>query len=296
MHEMEKLYELIEKMIPVFSTCIGAAITYYFNVAVKKNELKMNAQAGKRDKYLVPCSVALENLQLKVSELSETDCYVRFKGKKSCEKEFLELIKYQQADKRIYFRKNIRNLLTNLVKQVEIYEHQVNNIVGYILEEYRVKYCSMLENFPLYKKKNYMRCSITMKKTFKEEIKKALLEHKKVRWFGQITCIKFIKGVYPHIEMLTIDMTWPKGDLYYDVWLPIKDYGNRKEDFSLSPNQELALDILDYECSNLDKYIFPFVYLVDELVTFENEYVPIFEIMSILKTELENNIDEFADL
>lgn len=41
---------------------------------------------------------------------------------------------------------------------------------------------------------------------------------------------------------------------------------------------------------------FPIVYLVDELVTFENEYVPIFEIMSILKTELENNIDEFADL
>ena len=57
-----------------------------------------------------------------------------------------------------------------------------------------------------------------------------------------------------------------------------------------------TLDILDYECSNLDKYIFPLVYLVDELVTFENEYVPIFEIMSILKIELENNIDEFADL
>ena len=88
MHEMEKLYELIEKMIPVFSTCIGAAITYYFNVAVKKNELKMNAQVGKRDKYLVPCSVALENLQLKVSELSETDCYVRFKGKKVVKKNF----------------------------------------------------------------------------------------------------------------------------------------------------------------------------------------------------------------
>ena len=95
---MENLYALIDKILPMLSTILGAYITYYVTVSSKKNEAKVNAQIRARDEYWIPCSIAIENLQNKVSELSKNEnALVSFTGEKSCESETIQLLKYLQA-------------------------------------------------------------------------------------------------------------------------------------------------------------------------------------------------------
>lgn len=51
---MENLYALIDKILPMLSTILGAYITYYVTVSSKKNEAKVNAQIRARDEYWIP--------------------------------------------------------------------------------------------------------------------------------------------------------------------------------------------------------------------------------------------------
>ena len=42
---MENLYALIDKILPMLSTILGAYITYYVTVSSKKNEAKVNIKS-----------------------------------------------------------------------------------------------------------------------------------------------------------------------------------------------------------------------------------------------------------
>ena len=106
---MDSLVKFFDKILPLVSTLLGAYITYFVTVSSKKSELKLKAQTKARDEYWIPFSIAISNLQKKIMELTRKEnCYVSFNGENSCERELYELLKYLQADKRIYFYEKTR--------------------------------------------------------------------------------------------------------------------------------------------------------------------------------------------
>ena len=86
----------------------------------------------------------------KIVELTKKEnCYVTFQGENSCEQELQELLKYLQADKRIYFYERTRNILTLLNESIEIYETAVNDDVRSILNIFRKQYYAMIKETSL---------------------------------------------------------------------------------------------------------------------------------------------------
>ena len=123
-------FTLIDKILPLLSTLLGAFITYYVTVLSKKNEIKVNAQTKARDEYWIPCSMAISNLQKKIAALTKDEnCYVSFQGENSCELQTAELLKYLQADKRVFFYERTRNILSLLEKNIQDFENAVDNDV-----------------------------------------------------------------------------------------------------------------------------------------------------------------------
>ena len=64
---MDNFFAFMDKILPLLSTLLGAFITYYVTVLSKKNEIKVNAQTKARDEYWIPCSMAISNLQKKIT-------------------------------------------------------------------------------------------------------------------------------------------------------------------------------------------------------------------------------------
>ena len=48
---MDKLIKILDKLIPLFSTLLGAYITYIVTTSSKKNEIKINSRIEARDDY-----------------------------------------------------------------------------------------------------------------------------------------------------------------------------------------------------------------------------------------------------
>lgn len=289
---MENFFTFLDKILPLLSTLLGAYITYYVTVSSKKSELKVTAKTKARDEYWIPCSIAIENLQKKITELTKDEnTLVNFTGDKSCESETYELLKYLQADKRIYFYERTRNILNLLSKNIQEYENVVDSDVKCIMDDFRKQYFSLIENFSVYKINNCQDCSISTKKTFPQEIKESLLENKKIDWMGQVTHINFYKGECPIASSFSADMSYSSDDFYFDVWYRIRECGEAQSDFGLSHEQELALDVLDFEYENID-VIGNVLNQTIATKNYQSEYTTIFETLSLLQKELLSNIDE----
>lgn len=268
-------------------------ITYYVTVSSKKNEIKISSQTRARDEYWIPCSIAITNLQNKVTELIKDDtCLVSFYGNNSCEKEAEELLKYFQADKRIYFYERTRNIIGLLSENIYSYENAVNNDVQFIIKDFRTRYYTMLEDFSIYKINDCQDCAISIKKSLSQEIKDALLTHSRIDWMGQITNISFYKkDDIPFGSSFSADMSYSSDDFYHDVWYRIREYGNKQDSFGLSSEQELALEVLDFEYENIDN-------IGNELnqtiatKDYQSLYTKIFETLSLLQEEILKDIDK----
>lgn len=291
---MDNLFQFLDKILPLISTLLGAYITYFVTVSSKKSELKVNAQTKARDEYWIPCSIAISNLQKKIVKLTKKEnCYVTFQGENSCEQELQELLKYLQADKRIYFYERTRNILTLLNESIEIYETAVNDDVRSILNIFRKQYYAMIKEFSVYKNNNCTDCEIAIRTTFPQEIKEGILTQKGIIWFGQVYDVDFVRGDYSNT--FSTDMTYGSEDFYYEVWLQIKEYGRQREEFGLSPEQELGLDVLDYEFENFRKFTSPLVEFIKG-INYQNKYTAIFETLSLLQDEIFKNIDDVTIL
>lgn len=289
---MENFFTFLDKILPLLSTLLGAYITYYVTVSSKKSELKVTAKTKARDEYWIPCSIAIENLQRRIAELTKNEnSLVSFVGEDSCELEASELLKYLQADKRIYFYERTRNMLGLLSDNIQSYENAINDDVQSIIKFFRKQYYNLLEDFSVYKYNNCTDCGISIKKTFPQEIKTALLTHKNIVWFGQVSNVDFMRGDYSVSDTISTDMSYSSEDFYFDVWLQIKEYGRERSSFGLSPEQELGLDVLDYEYNNINKII-PLLNEKAQSKEYQNEYTKIFETLSLLQTEILKNIDE----
>ncbi len=293
---MDSLVKFFDKILPLVSTLLGAYITYFVTVSSKKSELKLKAQTKARDEYWIPFSIAISNLQKKIMELTRKEnCYVSFNGENSCERELYELLKYLQADKRIYFYEKTRNILKLLSEYIEIYERTINNDIQSIINIFHDQYYKMVKDFPVYKNNNCTDCGICIRPTFRKEIKEALLAHKNIRWFGQVFGVDFIIGEDPLVNVISTDMKYFSEDLYYEVWLKIKEDGRQREEYELSPEQELALSILDYEYENLNKFISPLINFIEN-IDYQDKYMLIFETLSLLQSEIFKNIDDVTIL
>lgn len=64
-NHMDKLIKILDKLIPLFSTLLGAYITYIVTTSSKKNEIKINSRIEARDDYWIPLAIAIQNLQKK---------------------------------------------------------------------------------------------------------------------------------------------------------------------------------------------------------------------------------------
>ena len=113
----------------------------------------------------------------------------------------------------------------------------------------------MIKEFSVYKNNNCTDCEIAIRTTFPQEIKEGILTQKGIIWFGQVYDVDFVRGDYSNT--FSTDMTYGSEDFYYEVWLQIKEYGRQREEFGLSPEQELGLDVLDYEFENFRKFTSP---------------------------------------
>lgn len=288
---METIFTFIDKILPLLSTLLGAYITYYVTVSSKKNEIKVNAQTKARDDYWIPCSMAITNLQNKIAELApKTNTYISFYGDNSCEAEVSELLKYLQADKRIYFYERTRNILGLLAENIQTYENMIDMDVQEIVKVFRKQYFTMLETFPIYQINNCQDCSISTKKSLTQDIKKALLDKKQMDWMGQVTTVHFFRGTSPYADFFSAEMTHSSYDFYYEIWYQIKEYGESKNSFGLYPEQELGLEVLDFEYKNIDKFT---TTLNQEILNknYQSEYTQIFETLSLLQEEILSNID-----
>lgn len=291
---MNNLFQFLDKILPLISTLLGSYITYFVTVSNKKSELKVSAQTKARDEYWIPCSIAISNLQEKIIELTKKEnCYVTFQGENSCEQELHELLKYLQADKRIYFYERTRNILTLLSVNIEIYERAINDDVQSILNIFRKQYYAMIKEFPVYKNNNCTDCGIAIKTTFSQEIKEAILTQKSIIWFGQVYDVDFVSGNYSNT--FSTDMTYGSEDFYFEVWLQIKEYGRHRKEFNLSPEQELGLDVLDYEYANFRNFTGPLVEFIKS-TNYQDKYTAIFETLSLLQDEIFRNIDDVTIL
>lgn len=289
---MEHIFTFIDKILPLLSTLLGACITYYVTVLSKRNELKIKAQTEARDKYWIPCSLAISNLQYKINELNKTnDCYLSFYGKNSCESEITELLKYLQADKRVFFYERTRNLLELLNKNISDYETAIDSDIHSLISDFRKHYYTMLKDFSVYKINNCTDCSITIKKELAQEIKEALLTHKSIVWYGQIINVDFIRGDYNHSNSFSTNMSYSDEDFYFDVWCQINEGYKQRQEFCLEPDQELGLDILDYEYEHFSKYAHELNQTIKNK-NYQNLYTQIFETLDLLQTELLSNIDQ----
>ena len=258
----------------------------------KKNEAKVNAQIRARDEYWIPCSIAIENLQNKVSELSKNEnTLVSFTGEKSCESETTELLKYLQANNRIYFYERTRNILKLLEDTINNYENQINSDISAIIDIFCKQYSSMIESFPMYKINNCIDCDITTKKSLFEEIKTVLLTHRQIIWYGQIAHIVFFMGDQPYSSSFTSDMSYSSEKDIFDIWCEINEYGNSKDSFGLSPEQEIGLEVINFEYEHLAN-ICDILNHEIETKDYQSLYVRIFEILSLLQEEILKNIDE----
>ena len=285
-------FTLIDKILPLLSTLLGAFITYYVTVLSKKNEIKVNAQTKARDEYWIPCSMAISNLQKKIAALTKDEnCYVSFQGENSCELQTAELLKYLQADKRVFFYERTRNILSLLEKNIQNFENAVDNDVQSLIKDFRKHYYSMLHNFSVYINNNCTDCAITIKKTLPQEIKTALLTHNGIVWHGQVVNVDFIRGDYDLSNTFSTDMSYSSDDFYFDVWYQIKEGCKQREEFGLAPEQQLGLDVLDFEYENIGK----FANILNQAIKtkdYQAEYTKIFETLSLLQSEILNNIDK----
>ena len=289
---MDNFFTFLDKILPLLSTLLGAFITYYITVLSKKNEIKVNAQTKARDDYWIPCSMAISTLQKKIAELSKDESYyVAFQGENSCELEAAELLKYLQADKRVFFYERTRNIISILEKNIQDYENAVDSDVQSLINDFRKNYYAMLHNFSVYINNNCTDCAITIKKTLPQEIKAALLAHKSIVWYGQVVNVDFIRGDYDVSNTFSTNMSYFSDDFYFDVWYQIKEGYKQRNELGLDPEQQLGLDVLDFEDENISK----FTDVLNQSIktkNYQTEYSKIFETLSLLQSEILSNIDK----
>ena len=290
-YTMKNIFTLVDKILPLLSTLLGAYITYFVTVSSKKNELKTNARTKARDEYWIPCSIAITKLQKKITELTkDVNYYVSFQGENSCEQETSELLEYLQADKRVFFYERTRNILCLLGKAIQDYENAVDKDVQSLINDFRKHYHTMLRDFSVYITNNCTDCAITIKNTLPQELKNAILTHKNIVWHGQIVNVDFVKGDYDISNTFSTDMSYSSEDFYFDVWYQIKEGYKQRNEFALTSEQELGLDVLDFESENIGKFANALNQSI-KAKNYQTEYTKIFETLSLLQSEILNNID-----
>lgn len=292
------IFNFVDKILPLVSTMLGAFITYYVTIFSKKNEMKISMKIEARDSYWIPCVLALEKLEEKIAELKGNENnYVSFYGKNSCETQMRQLLNYCKADKRIFFNKKTRKILDELQDSVDTYENTLDNNCHSLLQKFEIWYNELLCSSDLYIQNKCIDCNITFKKDLYKEIRLALLtRNKKIMWRGQVTNVVFIIDADSG-NVLMADMTCYFGDLYNDVWCPIK-VGNQKiEEFeeTLTPENKLGLNVLDYEGERINE----FEKNVNEKIkniNYEYEYKKILGKLKLLKREILKDIDSITML
>ena len=135
-------------------------------------------------------------------------------------------------------------------------------------------------------------CFITTELNFYQSIKMGLLIGKNIIWLGQVYHIEFNRDDY---NLIDTEMSYGSEDIYYDVWLEIEWYGRKIAEFRLFPQQEFALDILDYEYENFGQFIDSLVEFIKG-VNYQKEYTEIFDTLSCLQDNVPKIIDDVTIL
>ena len=294
---MDNIVILIDKILPLLSTLLGGFITYFITKASAKNELRLKFQIEARDKYWIPCSIAIENLYHKIEELQKDEnSYISFRGDNSCEKEFSEIIKYLKANKRIFFYEKTKDLLISLEKDVEYYEDTIDNDVQYLSKKYEEQYKSIFTEFDFFVKNRCIDIEIKLNKSFAREIKNALLHQKAVIWMGKVESIDFYRE--DDLELgpfFVINMTEPFGKWYYKKWDEKQEGFLSQEDLELLAQIEgcNCFDVLDFENKHKNE-IKNYMNKKMEQKDYHDIYIKIFEDLLVLKQEIFKNIDSIG--
>lgn len=289
---MDFFLDILDKIIPLISTLLGALITYFVATSTKKEEIKLNSKIRARDEYWIPCSKAILDLKDKISLLAKNNNYVTFSNiHNSCEPQTTALLRYLDADKRIYFYKRTRELLQSVSTNIQTYENRINNDIESIIDIFCNQYYMMISNSSIYQNNNCSDCVITISKNLPDNIRTALCQHQKIDWRGHVASVIFFRGKPDYSSSFSAEFYCnDETDFFYDIWCRIHEGYNTRDDFGLSSEQNLGLDILDYENKHI-KTLSQTLYKTIIEKDYHVEYLKIFESLSLLQDELYKNID-----
>lgn len=176
-------------------------------------------------------------------------------------------------------------------KNIQDYETAIENDVQNLIDKYRKCYYTMIQEFSVYKNNHCTDCAIYIKRELPQELKKALLSHKCIVWYGQIVNIDFIRDIDNPSNSFSTNMSYSDEDFFFDVWYQIKEGYKHREEFGLEPEQEMGLDVLDYEAKHFSKYANELNNILRD-TDYQQQYTEIFKTLNLLQIELFKNIDK----
>lgn len=294
---MENFWTLLDKILPLLSTLLGAGITYFVTVLSKKRDVRDQTRTKARDEYWVPLCRDTESLQRLIQKSTKNDGdMISFFENESCN-EKLELIRaYQDPGIRSNFFSLTRGMLDDFLNSVQDYEKELENSTKKIADNFTGLYKTMLEKSQIFKNNACVSSEIFLKREFFDAVKAYMLTGSKVYLMGNVKSVWFYRNDCWDSFTASLSMRDDNVDFLTDVWCAVHDLGRKVEEFHLTEEQELGLEILEYENENIDEYIEGKIYEGVDKEKFQEKYLTVIETLTQLHDELIKNIDEHTIL
>ena len=294
---MEKFWTLLDKILPLLSTLLGAGITYFVTVLSKKRDIRDQTRTKARDEYWVPLCRDTESLQCLIQNFTKKDGdMISFFDIENCTEQLQSIKAYQDPGVRSNFFDLTRGILDDFLNNVQEYEKELDDSIKKISDDFTDLYEGMLKCSHIFQRNGCVSSAILLKKEFADEVKEYLLIGKKLYLMGNVKDIWFYRNDFWDSFNAKLSMYDDETDFCTDVWCAIHDLGRKPEDFNLTEEQKLGLEILDYEYEKIDESIGEKIFEGVDQDGLRAKYLTVIESLNQLHDELIKNIDEHTIL
>lgn len=294
---MENFWTLLDKILPLLSTLLGAGITYFVTVLSKKRDLRDQTRTKARDEYWVPLCRDTESLQRLIQMFTKKDGdMISFFDIESCAEQLQSIKAYQDPGVRSNFFQLTRGMIDTFLSNIQEYENELEDSTKIITDNFTKLYEIMLESSNIFQRNACKNSSVILKKEFTNDVKEYLLTGSNIYLMGNVKTVYFYREDffdYFDARLYTYD---DRIDFCNDIWGEIHDYGKSPEDFNLAEEEKLGLEILDYECENINRSIGNKIFEGIDKEKLQTKYLTVIESLSQLHDELIKNIDEHTVL
>lgn len=135
--------DFFNNILPLISTALGAAISYYGTRGLEKQKFKMEFQRNNLEKILIPYCTCLEKIKLprRIAIRKSSDIFNEFLKNLYAPKEYLN------ASKRVYISKNSIQFLGEYVETLKDFDMNIESNRINFLQEYKGHIKDVLSKF-----------------------------------------------------------------------------------------------------------------------------------------------------